>query len=358
MSHRAPGILTCSCTGDGGHAVHLSWKCSRPSGLEACGARWELRRVLASVGGQQQPHKLLKEQRDILNVVFGDFDLLLSAHIFPSRKSLVAKQGPGLLGPGDVEQEWTVTTQGLVVLLHHWAFSKRKLADREAAKLASQAFFERCLDLEAARSMPLELTAQSSQLCQASCRGGMCCHACDFSAKLSSLACSPQHKVNQAIQLASLQVRSCAALKAHALAIVATALGLIHTNLDNVLKTDILKHSAELELLTASGKRRRIDEDLRDALATQAHAKGLGWSTGSIANCKDICTRATSTKMDTSFLCQYKAGGHLLMQKFRSVTISMDCSRLGNPADDTLLCAWWEALRDTGGWLAPQVTQT
>ena len=205
--------------------------------------------------------------------------------------------------------------------------------------------------------MSLTPGAHHLQLCGAAARDGVCCHAGSFASKVAAWTGSPQHKANQSLQLASMEATTCKALAAHAKSLLQAVVQHIHGHLVDVLEPDILKHAADLEMFTTMGKRRRIDEDLRHALVTDAHAKGLGWSTGTIANCKGVCSRSTATRMDIDFLTQYKTSGHLLMTTgLRSLTISVECSRLGNPADDVLLCAWWAAKRNIGGWLAPQVS--
>ena len=360
---RRPGVLTLSCCGASGQKVDLSWKCSRhasPDGAGLAEARWEFRRVLSSLGGQLEPHIIIKDQKFILPQVFKSLGLDFAQHVLPSRHALAQKAGRNKVqSAGASEQEWVITTAGIVVLLHHWGLTRKRVSDRGTAQLVCQAFFEGCIDPGVAKSFALALGAHHLQLCGAGAKDGACWHATGFASKVAAATGSPQHLANQALQLASTQSATCPALAAHAKSLLQAVVHHIHVHLDQVLKEDILKHATDLELFAKSGKRRRIDEDLRQALVTEAHRKGLGWSSGTIAKCKGICARATATRMDTELLRQYKASGHLLMASgLRSLTISLDCSRLGNPADDVLLCAWWEAQHNIGGWLAPQVSRS
>ena len=93
---RRPGILSATCCGASGQIVRLRWKCSRQASPGATGleeARWEFRRVLASLCEHQELHDIIKNQKDKLPPVFKSVGLNFAEHVFPSRHALAKRTG-------------------------------------------------------------------------------------------------------------------------------------------------------------------------------------------------------------------------------------------------------------------------
>ena len=177
---RRPGILSATCCGASGQSVRLRWKCSRQAspgviGLEE--ARWEFRRVLASLSEHQELRDIIKNQKDKLPPVFKSLGLDYDEHVSPSRHALAKRAGRNkVLNTAAAEQEWVITTAGIVVWLQHWCTARRRVADRCTAQLVSHAFFEACLDPGVAKDLSLTPGAHHLQLW--GCFQGWCLLPC------------------------------------------------------------------------------------------------------------------------------------------------------------------------------------
>ena len=128
---RRPGILSATCCGASGQTVRLRWKCSRQAspgviGLEE--ARWEFRRALASLCEHQELHDIIKNQKDKLPPVFKSLGLDNAEHVSHSRHALAKRAGRNkVLNTAAAEQEWVITTAGIIVWLQHWCTARRRV---------------------------------------------------------------------------------------------------------------------------------------------------------------------------------------------------------------------------------------
>lgn len=107
--------------------------------------------------------------------------------------------------------------------------------------------------------------------------------------------------------------------------------------------------------LAGAKRRRRMDEDYRQALLSQVVSKGLALNTAAYARAVQDVNAKTAASWDRRFLGWYQAAGFRAFTNSKGISLATDACRVGQPGQEMLLTAIFDGDRNVGMWLPPQV---
>lgn len=319
-------------------------------------AAWEARRIIAALGYHgrfEDEPKVFFKAIDALadKVKFADcFDL--SSEVVPSRKALEARGELDARFFCESREEWQISTAGVVRML-----LVMDRCRRGAGKLRARSFF-RGLAAAVCGCLPEELAEPSLLDGEVEACGipvqapNMCPH---FEAALQQCP-DGISEVDKGILLLMQGFRQAACCKGcsgwccRAGDSLATR---IDTSLPTIVcETDPLNMS--LHIQGRSGKKRRYDEDYKEAVSRDVLVKKRAISLTSHAATTDKLATKTAASWDHDSLAWYQSAAWQSFGKANDVSITMDASRLGNPGLDCMMYAMASVDLGRSCWLPPQ----
>jgi hypothetical protein len=115
--------------------------------------------------------------------------------------------------------------------------------------------------------------------------------------------------------------------------------------------TDVLRHG----ILPDGQKRRRIDEDLRQAMTMQMVSDGRAASAASMARAMGQVTPSRGPAWEKEAMMQYLVNGWSRFRHLSTLSICMDGSRMGCPAEETVTYLCFCPAVNASMWLPSQV---
>ena len=115
--------------------------------------------------------------------------------------------------------------------------------------------------------------------------------------------------------------------------------------------TDVLKHG----ILPDGQKKRRIDEDLRQAMAIQMVSEKRASSAASMARALGQVSPSLGQAWEKEAMKQYLMNGWSCFRHLNTLSICMDGSRLGCPAEETVTYLCFCPAVNVSMWLPSQV---
>eukprot|EP00971_Amphidinium_carterae_P083230 1647171-Amphidinium_carterae.2 len=350
---RLPGLRN-----DKGVAVDLELKAWLHG---AHSLHWELRRIYDGLNlvsrSNRYLHAWLWERKQLLEAEFAQLGLRWEDHHRCSHKAERARKRKGKDDNSSIHDEFTVTTLGLLLFLQIMAVSLRNVDQKLAAQTILTNMFDR---MGSHMSLPTALgaiTQEQSLLCPSRLCGKVACVHLE-----SMTAIDAEGKfVNGSIGIgwksfiASLPV--CPALKQGVSAVL--------TRLADQLVMGVLEASYTSDPLQGSRvsvnhpqvqpKRRRADEDYKEAVVTKVVSDGRAASGRAYVRAvegPDVCSKVSLWEDQHSSL--YQLRGWMMPQDI-TYSLAVDASRLGKPAEETLVGFAYARRTSEGVWLPPQV---
>lgn len=110
----------------------------------------------------------------------------------------------------------------------------------------------------------------------------------------------------------------------------------------------------EQNVLEGPVRKLRVDTDFKLAVLSKVAKKDRMMITSVLSDYGDATTAQTAHWL-TEYLHSYVMAMHQRFAEARSITLTPDASRLGNPAEETVVYPIYAADLGVGGWCAPQV---
>ena len=106
----------------------------------------------------------------------------------------------------------------------------------------------------------------------------------------------------------------------------------------------------------AHGKsKKRVDYHYKEAVCIEAKRRQLASATSAYCRAVDAACTSTSLAWDENVCADFHAAGLLTLRQIGTLWLPGDCGRFGQPAEETLVLAAWDARSDYAIPLPPQV---
>lgn len=327
---------------------------------------WELRLLFAAMLYHRrviQTWKLLARERQAWQRSFAEVGLALDNEL-KSSKSAAKLRDPTGGRDHDPKQraEFTLSTKGVVAVLLCWYGMRHRRDERVRASEILLQLAQRLVVLQPnAGDCIGAFACQSRRLCRkgAQADGDDCNHLAGIMSGFDTFFAAPSAKtlVGGILGMEAGIVQGtmlCAASASFRQRIVAFVADLFDKSCPNLSRCDAL--AEQTPALGCARKRPRIDEDLRRAVVNTVvregrASSGAAWAraTGSVAG--SSCGRWEQDEMK-AYLA---AANKLLGDGVSVVSIVEDASRIGDPAEDTMVYLAWSGKHDTGFYPPVQV---
>lgn len=330
------------------------WAVSPPGDPANTVLLWELRRFLDIVWERSvEVHHFLRKFRDEFVEDLGlaglcpDDEIMLSAKAWRARSS----DPP----PPHLQEEYQISSEGLVCLLARWSSARRLAKHRSACASTLQSLMASCLTdgraTEVLTACPAIELLQQCDCFDESRRG--CAHFVGVYDAVNRHGQAPQMLVAELVALLAQHAGCCAAIKAW-LAVLLPFM--CHRFVDRVtseFEDDPLQ--ARPDSLCTNSRKRRIDSDLKTAVVMDAMAKRRAMTPGAYATATGEYARSTAATWQPVLMGQYRAACFSELGGGDIYAVAFDASRLGQPKEETLMLALSLPLQGRAGWLPPQV---
>ena len=251
---------------------------------------------------------------------------------------------------------------GLLVLLTFLPGYRKHPKDQQRACMLTRMFIEATMDRDVAMEiLAAKPPAQAEALCDCPSEDGFFCECIShLIAKKQMLLITEKQKLTSQAVLAQLlydmwMQRSCPACSAW----TTSLLKCIAEKIDNkYLEWDVFNSGAvgDLLLVSPSGKRRRINNGLKDVLMHDAITKTSGESTAKhVAGLGLKFDESVARSWERAKLCERKAARWATFEIPQSFSIAFDAARIGKPARNIMAGVLWGCSANKGAILTPQV---
>ena len=312
-------------------SIRFTWKAWR---AETGVLRWEIRRVLPTLGMEEtqhtQLHKRVQKSLPGWRDLFAALALTECEHFGRSSHSLQQQaRMHGQQGQEGAEKEYWCSTAGLMAVLLHGHLTRRSAADKVYSADILQKFIEHTVPSEALGDFfETQVTPAMLDTCKHTRVQGRCLCLHDFSVdaghgRTTREACARLLKMSQRSDCSAI-MRWCGAL------LLALA-EVVDVHAEQWHGTDILQLS---RLKSVRGNARRADPHVRAAVATSDRSRS-----GPLAQA------AALDVMDSSHIAKVQHERlECLLHHMRSsclppesVISCWDCARIGSPARELLI---------------------
>ena len=319
-------------------SVRVSWKCWS-SGREG-ELRWELRRFLPSAGYEwhsknTQVHRLVRECLSTWQAWW----TLASCPESIFGRSRVSLQGTGDLetasAAADAEQEYWVTTQGMLVLLAHWCRKRKRIEDQRRCRCLLRMLLRQTCPPSLLSSIPV--TDSEAGFCEGSPAGVICTHEGQVERSVQGAAGDPVERVATCLEEQATFVQ-CPRIMAH--------LGTVTANLSTIIASSPAAWGRDLTLERSwlpglsETKRRRADPHLKQKVSTSSSSTSRSAAATAVA--AGSLAKRQVTQWREGQLATLQATAMMRWHKKPAILSSvLDASRLGKPSREYLLhCAF------------------
>eukprot|EP00971_Amphidinium_carterae_P344025 6484142-Amphidinium_carterae.2 len=314
---------------------------------------WELRRVWEGVTihgcKRKYMHTWLWERRQLLEQEFRALGLVSTEHVIASKKAQASKQR-AISSEGELHEEWTCTSTGLLVFLHICANCLKGLQQKHSSQTILSAVLDRCgSHVQISEFLSALTTSLHCGLREP--EQPRCVHLQQLLGLEASSASTPL----KVWQLLFSLWPSCATLKAE----IANVLLLIGEQLSRAVAevactSDPLHGSKRaIDHKDVEVKRRRSDEDYRTHIVRETRQSLRAGSARAMVRAHEGVNKDNKVAdWEDKDSLQYMLSGWMVPTG-TSFSLAVDASRLGKPAEETLVGI---ALAGSGEglWLPPQ----
>jgi hypothetical protein len=278
-------------------------------------------------------------------------------HVLPSCKAASAK---GIALNSNFEQEFVVSTAAFVLLLFWLIQHRRALMQKQRSKQFAIAFFA-CfvVNIKEVMSDTRTISPEIADLCivDVDPRLGFCKHVVNFSQGMVG-ADEDQSDVCRLIERGSaivdaLHKEDCASLRQVLKRLVLKVADECRANITDTGEPTI--GQLRENVLRGTKRSLRVDSDFKRAVIKKVASSDRMSIMQIDGRDGEACCRDTIHWL-SEHLQSYIANMHATFSKVKSLTLTPDASRLGNPAEDMLVYPAFSADLNRGAWLVPQVT--
>lgn len=331
-----------------GRSRPWSWKAARAEGEASSEVMWELRRLAETfapddplAGSIELRRRGVPRAKQLWSQFEGEAGPAFSANHWSLAEHNTAADS-------DTRGEFQVKTRPKLLLLVAGAQpGVRRGESRVVAEAALHAFCEQMLpsDVRDALAVELNFTTGEGLVCDGSsgARAGTCRHELCVRHELGAAfeqEESPQRCVTKLLQSCARLSVGCVVAGHWLRGLLTSVAELIDNRPVGMVVCDPLTTPLTM---TGPSKKRRIDEDTREAVSKTMRAEGRARTVGDWS--RFTCTAGSTTQR----WVKNEQAESLASMWGAPVSLAADASRLGEPAKEYLLSALWHPGKEVGG---------
>lgn len=320
---------------------------------------WEVRRfILAFLAGGRKDFevaKILRAARGPLTTVLEEWGLSLDNEILPSFKAASCR-GEATMLNAKGRGEWTSSTPGALAWLLHLSCASHRAKSKEQAKALLRGFLVAFASpaSAAAHSMAEDIK-QALSSCQQPPQGhwGSCCHLRIAIDAMLTAGPAGQMWTNltKALQHIYLARPVCVASRR----LLAGVLQRLCQDVDGkVSDMQPPKNFSSFSMPQGRKRKLRIDEDYKRYLVSEAVAAKRAHCGAQYAKTTGDVHPETARKWDEAHMANYIAAAWHTMGSSTLVSLACDASKVGNPAEETVMFLAWDMESNKAVVLPPQ----
>lgn len=320
---------------------------------------WELRRLVLGLIGDHlkvfRLHRIVKNQREAWHSFCQLFDRNLEDIVLPSSRAAAHGEAEDYLN-GMVQDEWTLTTSGLVITLLFWSAKRHRVEERGRSSGMLLAFLlqMRLGDVEAA--VLEDRVALSATFCRCEpLQDGFCTHLAEV------LAARSRGKVDSASSIARL-ARNLTARAEVCLACKAMLVSLVEKVARRIVQSLRDPEAHPMDLLKMShvafNKRKlRADHDYKEYIVVEQVKKRRTHLGRQGLRAAEEFDPQSASGWERERLKSYMAAGWRAFGSDQASVffVTEDASRVGQPPEETQIYTLWHGSSMKGAYLPPQV---
>jgi len=347
-------FVKASATDADGQHVDINWKAYE---YQDAAVYWEARMVFGCYNNgtrkDMELHKWIKKLEPSLNGLLAAWGVVYNHAVKPSFKAAAYRSEEEVLDP-HVRNEWTMSTIGVLALLVLWSTTSHSRAKRVRASAMLSAWMSRLLEpsLCTTSAFLRHVRSHASSCQQGLVTEGVCTHLVDC---CKGCVGADQRQVwNSAADIAASWYGLGAHCKAASACLSAVA-QVWSGSMDQRLGTLGLASDVTKETPMQGPKRKlRVDEDLRHHYSQGSVRSKRVHSGAQLAKATADVAVETARRWDDQTLLQYRAAAWATFEEGNIVSIASDGSRIGDPAEETIVFIAWDAKSDRAVFLPPQ----
>ncbi len=349
-------LLERTGTASDGRSVSLHWKAWTTPGSDEL--KWEVRRVLPTLGYEQHSehtkvHQYVRDQHAAWRKLWELCGFEPGECFGRSRHSIAHGASADGADAQDPEQEYWLSTRGLLGCLSFWHRHRRELAAKRVVEAAFRLFLEHACDADSLLGVLIAApAAEVEEACsEAPQSQGRCACLSSLIRKHGAAGgrCGTGVHARAVDALTSLlaEYAHCPACTGHFSQLVTQIAACTDSSVESWGNAELLVASSAWLPGVAGTKRRRADPHLKELAARAAVERKEGKASGQLS-----AASSTVRGWDAQRICASLATGHIHFRLPQVVSSAFDAARIGRPAQELLLhCLWHHA--DAGALILP-----
>lgn len=317
------------------------WKCWAPSAHD--GLRWELRRIFPSLGYDVELKRgrvcdRVREMKWRWLGILQHLGVPDRCHVGDSRAALAQRSQVTESDASSAEQEFWVSTLGLIVVLLEASCSARAALKREFATCALVSFLQSTASFEELASLGvLEAALDARDKCSQDTDGEFCSCMRSWRKEVKAQGDKqlPQRRLVDAMHC-MMEHLACPAISAHLLATLRKLTDCVDERVSEWGDFEYHKTSAATLTISSSGGKRRLDYHSK-VYAVQGAMACKEASTSAGAARAMTVDSSTASSWVRGHMADFQAESWLCFASPSTIALSFDCARLGQPAREILL---------------------
>ena len=280
----------------------------------------------------------------------------LEEHVRAPRRALQAQareHGQTYEPPAIGHDEYHASTRGLLLMLTFLQAHVRSHPTRHKVALCLQVWFEALVPAEAVGTLALQAIPELTMRACPLFNGDPCRHIRQCLRRLEATGSSVQARMRDHVldlwELSS----SCQSCKARLSEVVASLSDHMDSHLEAGAYTMNPRKRRE-QKPRAGARRQRIDEDYKRAVVEDTVSSGAARTPRALMKADGIAEPDDVAKWTELHTLQRQSAAWLTFRNVQHLGLCGDASRLGNPAEETLMMAAWSGDASRGCWLPPQ----
>ena len=113
--------------------------------------------------------------------------------------------------------------------------------------------------------------------------------------------------------------------------------------------------SGKVLLVTPKGHKMQTDRHYKEAVSAEVRLNNLAMTSAAYCRSHGSAAESTAVKWDERYCSEAVAAAMLTVRNPGTVWLPSDALRVGRPAEETLVIAFWDQRSDVGLGLLPQV---
>jgi hypothetical protein len=323
-----------------GSLFTLKWKAWQPVGQLV---RWELKRILPSVGYMETGQNNIKDMvKDQLPTWTAWWTLcgLGSEHFGKSRNSL-KHAGASMASMLDAEQEYWVSTKALLVLMVHWPRFRKNMSDKSKSSLVGISFLKKVCPRDALLALELGVVDPGwlGSCLQQERYAGKCRCVSEWLGRQEQVQADTAHTGFFQVCCAMAKLGHCSTIMLH----LGSLLSTVGDHIDGSKATwssgtlaDAIQ--ASIAVGGSGNKKRRVDPHLKEQVASIASGTIAGSNPIQAMVGLGAATSKDLAHWQETRLAQLQASAHLTCKAAPLVISSaFDGARIGTPSSEVLV---------------------